>query len=245
GSGGKKPGGLDVTMLLPFADKLPARLFTTDFTPPTTEGQGLTRANLRRAIGLFAKAGWILREGELRHRLTGDRMKLEILLVSPSFERLTEPFVQNLQKAGIDASMRRVDTAQFQRRVDEYDYDLVSLRSNFFPPPGPELRSYYGSGEADTLGGANWTGVKDTVVDTLIEKVISAPDLATLKSASRALDRVLLWGHYVVPQWYNDCHRIAYWNRFAHPDLFPKYSVGFPGLWWLDAAKDARVKAAR
>jgi microcin C transport system substrate-binding protein len=170
-------------------------------------------------------------------------MTIEFLLTQPDMERVVAPFVQNLERAGIAASIRIVDTSQYQVRVDEFDFDMITVRLNFFPPPGPELRSYYGSVTADTRGSANMVGIKNPVVDALIEQIINAEDLDTLKATTRAMDRVLLWNHYVIPQLHNDIYRLAYWNKFGHPEKLPYYGTGFPTTWWIDTELAAKLPA--
>ena len=150
--------------------------------------------------------------------------------------------MQNLKKIGIDASIRLVDSSQYKNRTDEFDFDILSVKLNFFPPPGPELRSYYGSAAAQERGSANLSGIENPVVDALIENIIQAKDLETLKQHTRAMDRVLLWNHYVSPELHNDVARIAYWNQFSRPERKPKYGVGFLGTWWLNEAKAATLK---
>ena len=133
--------------------------------------------------------------------------------------------------------IRIVDSAQYEVRIDDRDFDVITVRLNFFPPPGPELRSYYGSAAAGVRGSANLAGIQDPVADSLIEQIIAADDLETLKATNRALDRVLLWQHYVIPQFHDDKHRLAFWNKFGYPATVARYSHGFPGSWWLDESK--------
>ena len=175
----------------------------------------------------------------------GKQMKIEILLVSPDMQRVNAIFVQNMKKAGIDATFRLVDSAQYQVRVDDFDFDIISVSLNFFPPPGPELRSYYGSAAADERGSANMGGIKNAVVDELIEKVINASSLEELKVTTRAMDRVLLWNDYVIPQFYNSIYRLAYWNRFGQPQTKPKYGTGFLNTWWIDDSLDNKLDLDR
>jgi len=131
-------------------------------------------------------------------------------------------------------------------RVDDFDFDMISARLNFFPPPGPELRSYYGSAAAAERGTANMAGIVNPIVDELIEKIISAESLEQLQVINRALDRVLLWNYYVVPQFYNGTHRFAHWNRFGKPDVLPKYiGSGFPTGWWVDQELDSKLDLTR
>jgi len=228
-----EPNAAERAILEPFADKLAPEVLTKAFAPTVSDGKGRIRRQQRKALDLFKAAGWTVKDGKMVDNKNGKQLKVEILMRSPGTERLTAPLVQNLKKVGIDASMRLVDTAQFQVRMDDFDYDMVSVALNFFPPPGPELRSYYGSAAAGERGSANLAGVKDPVADALIEKIIAAKDLETLKAHSRALDRVLLWGHYVVPMFHNDQYRLAYWDRFGYPKRRPRYSHGFPTSWWI------------
>lgn len=231
----------ELAILKPYADQLRPEVMTEAFEPSQTDGSGRIRRNLRKAQALFKEAGWVVRDGKLVNGETGRQMKLEFLLVSPSIERLTQPYVQNLKRAGIDASLRVIDTAQYEVRTNELDFDIVSIKWNFFPPPGPELRSYFGSATADEMGTANYAGIKNPVADALIEKIINAEDLDVLKATTRALDRVLLWEYSSVPQYHNDEAWLAHWNMFGYPERKPRYAVGFPSTWWVDADKLAKL----
>ncbi|MGI9492515.1 MAG: extracellular solute-binding protein [Geminicoccaceae bacterium] len=224
----------EAAILEPYRDRLPPELFEQPFELPKTDGSGRNRAQFREATGLFKEAGWNLVDGKLTHAESGEVMALEILLRDPDSQRLAAPFVKNLKRAGIDASIRIVDTSQFQVRVDDFDFDLITVKLNFFPPPGPELRSYYGTEAADVRGSANMAGIKNEVADELIEQIVAAKDLETLKTTNRALDRVLLWNHYVIPQFHNDIYRVAYWNKFGKPETNPRYGLSFPSAWWID-----------
>ena len=135
-----------------------------------------------------------------------------------------------------------MDTAQYQVRTDEYDFDMVVLGLTFYPPPGPELKSYYSSTVADTKGQGNFAAIRDPVVDALLDKIVTGTDLPTIQAQTRAMDRVLSWGWYVIPLWYNDSDRVAYWDRFGKPEKRGKYSVGFPDTWWIDDEKDVQLK---
>ncbi len=243
GVAGQPPPPEEIAILEPYRDQLPPEVFEQDFQPPVSDGSGTIRTQLREALRLFGEAGWELRDGRLMKN--GSQMQIEFLIVSADTERVIAPFIQNLRRVGVNAAIRLVDSAQYERRIDERDFDIITVRLNFFPPPGPELRSYYGSVAADIEGSANMAGIKHPVVDELIEQIIAARDLDTLKATSRALDRVLLWQHYVIPQFYNDAFRIAYWNRFDRPETLPRYGTGFPTSWWLDADKDGRLSLRR
>ena len=225
------PSAEEIAILEPFRDKLPPEVFTKAFEPPKTNGSGRDRRNLAAALDLLKQAGWTLTEGKMLNAAS-EQLKIEFLATDTSGVRVTEPFVERLKQVGVDASIRVVDTSQYKERTDNFDFDIVMVRFNFFPPPGTELRSYYGTEAAKAAGAGNWSGIQDPVVDSLIENIITAKDLEVLKQHTRALDRVLLWGHYFVPQWYNDVFRIAYWNRFERPETLPKYSYGFPDIWW-------------
>jgi microcin C transport system substrate-binding protein len=232
------PTPAELAILEKYKDKVRPEVLTKAYEPPVTDASGNIRNNLREALRLFREAGWELKNNRLVNA-AGDQMRMEVLLVSPTMVRVTEPFVQNARRAGIDASVRVVDTSQYQVRVDDFDYDLLAVGLNFFPPPGAEQRSYFGSAAADVRGSANIPGIKDPVVDGLIEELIGAKDLPTLAATNRALDRVLLWGWYQIPQWYNDESWLVYWNKFGYPEKKARYSIGFPGTWWTAAGKQA------
>ena len=241
------PTAEEIAILEPYRDQLPAEVFTESYVGPVTDGSGRNRKQLREALALFNKAGWKLESGKLMK--DGKQMKVEYLLAQPDGQRVAAPFVQNLKKAGVDASMRVVDSAQYQVRLDDFDFDLITVFLNFFPPPGPELRSYFGSVAADERGAANYAGIKNPVVDALIEDIVNAKSLESLQTTSRALDRVLLWNNYTIPQFYNSQHRTAHWNRFGTPDSLPRYvsfgGSGFPTGWWIDKELDSKLDLER
>jgi microcin C transport system substrate-binding protein len=234
------PGEAEQAILQPFAAQLPDGTLDKAFTPPITDGSGRDRKTRRHALALFKEAGWILKKGKLVSASSGEQFQMELMTAFPESQRLALPYVENLKKSGIDASIRLVDTSQWRVRIHDSDFDLWVGGLNFFPPPGTELRSFFGSESADIRGG-NSGGIKNLVVDALIEQIIIAKDLETLQTTTRALDRVLLWNHYAVPSYYNDEAWIAYWNRFGHPERRPVYSIGFPGTWWIDNDKDAKL----
>jgi len=228
------PTAAEQEILQAYADRLPTEVLTEAYEPPS----GSMRAGLRTATRLFRAAGWVYRGRQLVNERTGEPLTIEFLSLSPAFERIILPFIQNLERAGVSASLRLVDPAQYEVRTNEFDFDIVVVNFNFFPPPGPELRSYYGSNAADVQGSANYSGIKDPVVDDLIERIIAAQDLDQIKLLSRCLDRVLLWGHYMIPQWYNDEIWLAHWDRFAWPERNPAYILEFlntnvPRRWWV------------
>ena len=233
----------EVSVLEPYRDQLAPEVFTEAYQSPVTDGSGRNRKQVREALKLFKEAGWNLSEGKLVK--DGKQMKVEILLNSAGTQRVHALFIQAMKKVGIEAEFRVVDTSQYQVRTDDFDFDIVSVRFNFFPPPGPELRSYYGTEAADERGTGNYFGIKNPVVDAIIEEVIAAPTLEDLQVRTRVLDRVLLSLDHVVPQFYNDIFRLAYWNRFGQPETKPKYGTGFPGTWWIDEQLDSKLDLDR
>lgn len=237
------PEGEELKILEPFRAKLPPELFTAEYNPPKTDGTGNIRDNQREALRLLQAAGWRVQNQKLVDA-GGKQMAFEILLDQPTFERVALPYVENLRKIGVDARVRTIDQAQYQRRIDEFDFDMTVDLVAQSESPGNEQRDFWGSAAADIHGSRNTAGIKDPVVDALIDLVIAAPDRKTLELRTRALDRVLQWGFYEVPHWrlYKDW--VAYWDRFGHPAYVPK--IGYsPGLWWVDAQKDAALRARR
>ncbi len=237
-----KPTPEELAILEPYKDKLPPEVMSEAFEPPSTDGTGRNRANQREAFRLFEEAGWVLKGGKLVNARTGQPFKFEILLFNPGFVRVTEPFVQVLRRAGVEAEIRVVDVAQYRVRTDQYDFDVVHLGLTFFPPPGPELRSYFSSAVADVEGQGNFAGIRDAVADALMDRIVTGTDLPTIEATTRALDRVLLWGWYGIPLWHNDESWLAFWNVFGWPEKMAKYGHGFPTTWWVDPAKSAALR---
>ena len=231
------PGPEELKLLEPYRDDLPPQLFTEPYQSPTTDGSGNNRANMRKAIQLLKEAGWTYQGTKLVNAKTGKPFKFEILLYSKDFERVVLPYIANLKRLGIDASARMVDTTNYIRILRQFDYDMIIGGFGESNSPGNEQRDYWYSKFADRVGSQNYIGIKDPIVDALIDKVVSADSRADLVAACRALDRVLLWNHYVIPQWHISSHRIAYWNKFKRPKITPLYGdVGF-FTWWYDPAK--------
>jgi|TARA_R110002072_G_scaffold45001_9_gene125406 microcin C transport system substrate-binding protein len=230
----------EIALLTPFKEQLAPEVLSQAFRNPVSDGSGRIRGRTREALALFKAVGWVLKDGKM-FDTEGQQVKIEFLLASPSSERITAPFVDNLKKVGIDASIRIVDTSQYQVRLDDFDYDIILVSLNFFPPPGAEQRSYWGSAAADIRGSANLGGIRNPVIDQLIEQVIQAKDLKTLKATNRAMDRVLLWNYYTVPLFYLDQTWMAYWNKFDRPKTRAKYSTGFPTSWWINPEKEAAL----
>lgn len=226
------PRGAELEILEPFRDALPEEVFTQPYSPPSTEGERGLRGNLRQALALLREAGWEVRDNRLTHTETGNVMRFTILLDDPSFERLVLPVTNNLERLGIQADVRTVDTSQYQNRMNEFDFDLTVQRIGQSLSPGNEQRGFWSCAAAEAPGSRNYAGICDPVVDALIERVIHARDREDLVHATRALDRVLLWGHYVIPHWHLSSFRLVYWNKFERPAESPRYALGFD-TWWI------------
>ena len=231
------PSPAELKILEPFRGRIPARVFTTAYAPPKTDGSGNNRANLRTAFRLLKKAGWVVRDLKMVNAKTGAPLRFEILLRSPAFERVVQPFVRNLARLGITVTYRTVDIAQYINRVRDFDFDMIISSFGQSLSPGNEQRDYWGSEKAKIPGSRNVIGVQDPVIDKLVELVISAPDRKSLVIRTRALDRVLLWNFFVIPQWHIRSNRLAWWNKFDRPAITAKYGDGTEG-WWIDPAKE-------
>ncbi len=237
------PQGDELKLLEPFRAKLPPELFTQPFTLPVTDGSGNNREGLRRALELFQQAGWAIKDRKLVNA-AGQQMSVEILLDEPAFERVGLPYAQSLQRLGIDARIRTVDASQFQKRMDGLDFDMAVDMIPESDSPGNEQMDFWSCRSANLPGTQNLAGVCDPVVDALVQDVIAAKGHDALVTATRALDRVLLWGWYMVPQWHLQKVNIAYWNRFGRPSQPVRTGVEF-GSWWVDPKLAAATDAAR
>ncbi|GAB4346902.1 MAG: extracellular solute-binding protein [Desulfobulbaceae bacterium] len=216
------PSREELALLEPFRDRLPPEVFTTPLTPPTTEPPMSLRKNLRQAKKLLTQAGWKVRNGMLTNG-EGKEFIFEILLVSPSFERVMAPYVKNLEKLGVRASYRTIDAALYIDRIKNFDFDMMVTVFGQSQSPGNEQRNYWHSSSADRKGSGNLAGIKSPVVDSLVDAIIYAETQEQLTAACRALDRVLWYGYYVVPNWYLASHRLAYSARFRQPGTLPLY----------------------
>ena len=234
------PSGGELDLLNDYKELLPQKLFQEEYNPPKTDGSGFMRKELQEATKLLQDAGWELQEGKLINKKSGSKFEFELLLVSPAFERIVLPFKDNLAKLGIDVSVRTIDSAQYQNRLDGFDFDMIVSTFSQSLSPGNEQRNFWGSDAAKTNGSRNIIGISNEVIDSLIEKVISAKDREDLIVTTRALDRVLLWNHYVIPQWHISAYRTLYWDIFDKPSVRPKYSLG-THTWWVDADKASTI----
>tara|TARA_B100000586_G_scaffold248690_1_gene206204 strand:- start:1073 stop:2548 length:1476 start_codon:yes stop_codon:yes gene_type:complete len=240
----KIPTGSELRFLEPLRGQIPAEVFTKEFKLPETDGSGRSRRQLRQAKRLLETAGWFVKDGKLTNGETSEVMALEFLLVNQGFARIVAPIQRAMERLGIKVKVRVVDTSQYINRIRNFDFDVIVGSWGQSLSPGNEQRDFWGSAAADRPGSRNYIGIKDPAIDKLIDHIIFASNRGELVAASRALDRVLLWNHFVIPNWHINSYRIAYWNRFSRPAIKPKYGLGFSDTWWVDEAKDKSLQAA-
>jgi len=236
------PSAAELALLEPYRATLPPEALSQPYRPPADDSD--MRARLRQARKLLEEAGWRIEDNRLINA-KGQPFTIEFLSFLQGFERIVLPYTENLKRLGIDASFRLVESAQYQNRIQSFDYDVITNRFGGTLTPGVELRNIWGSAAADVEGSRNYAGVKEPAVDALIEQVIAAKTRAELITATRALDRIVMWRHYLVPQWFNDTHRIAYWDVFGRPATKPKYALGFFDTWWIDPERKAQTLGRR
>jgi microcin C transport system substrate-binding protein len=236
------PTGRELEILETVHDKVPRELFTTPYSNPVGGNPQAVRANLREAIRLFKEAGYEIRNERMIDSKTNEPLTVEFLAEDPSFERVFLFYKPSLDRLGIGVSVRTVDVSQYENRLRNWDYDVITASWPESLSPGNEQRAYWGSQAADQTGSANYIGIKNPAIDAVIDQVIFAKSRSDLVAATKALDRVLLWNHYVVPQWTYSKERTARWDRFGHPETLPKYGASaFPSIWWWDAEKAAKT----
>ncbi len=238
------PSKEELEILGPYRGRIPDEVFTREYMPPATKGDGRIRSNLRIGDKLLKEAGWVIKDLVRVNAKTGRKMTFEILLVSPLFERVVLPFAKNLRRLGIKARVRTVDTSQYIRRLETFDFDMIVGSWGQSLSPGNEQRGFWGSKAAAQNGSRNYAGISDPVIDEMIEQLIAAPDRKGLISRTRALDRILQWGHYVIPHWHIAYDRLVFWNKFGRPEVTPMQGSQF-GTWWVDAAKAAAVEEVK
>ncbi|WP_029727831.1 extracellular solute-binding protein [Sinorhizobium meliloti] len=226
------PEGREKEILEELKDKVPAAVFTTPYKNPVNGDPQKVRDNLRKALALFKEAGYELKGSRLVNAKTGEPFSFEILLSNPTFERTVTPFVNSVRKIGIDARIRTVDDSQYTNRVRSYDYDMIYGIWAQTLVPGNEQSDYWGSASVNQPGSRNYAGIADPAIDELIRRIVFAPNREELVATTRALDRVLLAHHYVVPLFYSKALRVAYWNHLARPKELPYYGMDFPDAWW-------------
>jgi microcin C transport system substrate-binding protein len=232
------PTGRELELLETVRDKVPPELFKKPYANPVNGNPEQIRTNLREAIKLLKEAGYEVRDQQLVNTKTGEPFSVELLAADPSFERVFLFFKPSLERLGITVAVRTVDEAQYENRLRNWDFDIITFAWAESLTPGNEQRGYWGSQSADQPGSLNMIGVKNPAVDAMIEQIIFAKNRADLEAATHALDRILLWNHYVVPQWTYGKVRTARWDRFGRPDPMPKYGrAAFPLVWWWDAAR--------
>ena len=225
------PSAAELAILEPYREQLPARVLEDAYRAPRTDGDGGIRGNLRRALGLLREAGWEVRDGRLVNAATGEPMRFTFLMRDQGFNRVIERYRPNLERLGIESSVRIVDDSQYQNRMNAFDFDVTVLVLPQSRSPGNEQRSYWTCEAAETPGSRNFAGICDPVVDALVSDLIAAGDRETLVNTTRALDRVLLAGHYMIPHWHTRSDRIVYWDRYAYPET-PSGDGFDVDLWW-------------
>lgn len=229
------PSEAEKKILEPFKEQLPERLFTDEYQPPVTDGSGRIRAQMRTAFALLKQAGWELKDKVMTNTKTGQPMSFELLIYSPTTERIAIPVQKNLKSMGIDMKIRTVDTTQYIKRLRDRDFDMVSSPFSANPYPSPNLMIVWNSNFIDST--YNTAGVTDPVVDFLTMEISNKQqDPEALLSLGRALDRVLQWNFYIIPQWYVSKYRVAMWDKFERPDVLPKYDLGLD-TWWVSETK--------
>jgi microcin C transport system substrate-binding protein len=236
------PTRTELDILEPLRDKVPPEVFTTPYTNPQNGNPDAVRTNLRESLRLLRQAGYEVRDTKLVNAKTGEPLSVELLTYNPQFERVMLFYKPSLERLGITVNVRTVDPIQYENRVRSRDYDIITDQWAESLSPGNEQRSYWGSQAADQNGSRNTIGIKNPAVDALIDRIIFAKSREELVAATHALDRVLLWNHYVVPQWTYPYERTARWNRFGRPEKLPQYAASaFPTIWWWDEQKAAKL----
>jgi len=236
------PEGLELEILKSVKEPIPPEVFTTPYSNPVNGTAEAVRANLREAIRLMREAGYELKDRRLVNAKTGEPLTVELLVSDPNSERFMLFYKPALERLGVGVTVRTVDDAQYENRLRQWDFDITTAVWGQSLSPGNEQRGFWGSQAADQPGSRNLVGIKNPAVDALIDKVIFAKNREELEAATKALDRVLLWNHYVVPQWTYGKQRTARWDRFGRPKEMPKYgNAAFPSIWWWDAEKAAKA----
>ena len=238
------PQGEELKILEKFRGHIPDAVFTAEYNPPKYDGSGNIRDGLRSALKLLKEAGWTSKGEKLVNDETGQPFEFEILLDDPQMERIVLPFTKNLERMGVTAHVRTVDPSQYEKRMETFDFDLAVALFPQSLSPGNEQREFFGSAAASEQGSRNILGIKDKAIDELIEELINAPDRDSLVAHTRALDRVLQYGYYVVPNFHLGAFWVAYWDKFRRPTTAPKYSVGME-TWWVDPAAEQSVEAKK
>ncbi len=232
------PQGKELEILEKYRDKLPPELFTQEFKLPVYDSPQAERKYLKQAVDLLAQAGWVIKGGKMVNAKTGEPLKFEILGSNDTDQIISSPYIANLRKIGVEATLRIIDTSQYINRINHFDFDMVTTVLQQSESPGNEQRDFWSSKAADSPGSRNLMGIKDPVVDALVDRIIFATDRDDLVATTHALDRVLLWNFYLVPQYYRSAVWYAYWNKFGIPDKQPAYLGADTDSWWIDTEKE-------
>ena len=240
------PTGRELELLETVRDKLPASVFEKPYSNPLNSDAKAVRKNLREAARLLKEAGYEVHKRRLTHVVTGAHFAVELLSDQRNFERVFLFYKRSLERLGLHVVVRTVDQAQYQNRLRNWDFDIVTAAWKTTLWPGAEQRDYWGSQAADQPGSRNLIGIKNSAVDAMIEQIVVAKNRSDLEAATRALDRILLWSHYTVPQWIYSKVRTARWDRYGHPNTMPKYGgAAFPTVWWRDTSRaESSVRTA-
>ncbi|MGX5799980.1 extracellular solute-binding protein [Bradyrhizobium sp. Arg314] len=237
------PQGKELDILEKYRDKLPPELFTQEFKLPVYDSPQAERKYLKQAVDLFAQAGWVIKGGKMVNAKTGAPFKVEILGWNDTDQVIASPWIANLRKIGVDATLRIIDQTQYINRVNNFDYDVITSILAQSESPGNEQRDFWSSKAADTPGSRNYSGIKNPVVDALVDRIIFATGRDDLVATTHALDRVLLWNYYTVPQYYRAVVWLAYWNKFGMPEKQPTYRGADIDSWWIDTGKEKALAA--
>lgn len=241
------PKGRELEILKAYKGRIPDTVFTQPYTNPVTDGSGNNRENLRKAKQLLKEAGFMYKDGKLINPKDQKPVVIEYIDTGTSAEQVANPYAKNLKRLGIELNYRLIDTSQYINRVQSHDFDMVVLAKPGIKSPGNEQREYWGSKAADTKGSMNYGGIKNPVIDELIEALIVAPTREELVAYARALDRVLLHNHYIIPQFGLTYNRVAHWDKFGMPKTPPRYDQAFsvtPMTWWIDPEKEKKLQGA-
>jgi len=235
------PQGGELEILERFRDQIPASVFDEEFSLPVTDGSGNLRKNYREALKLLKAAGYAIQQGKLVNAESGQLFTMEMIIVQPSVEKIGLAFKKALERLGIDLSVRVIDSAQYEKRMEDFDFDVTTEIWIQSESPGNEQVDYWGSSTAEVPGSRNTMGIKNPVIDEIIKLIVAAKSREDLVNAAMALDRVLLHNHYLIPQYFAPTYRVAYWNKFDRPQIMPTSGLGFD-TWWIDPEKAATLE---